>query len=160
MIGLWLEELEIGRVLDLDAHEFTADAIHRFSTTYVPVGFHMDASQAETGLFRKTVAAGLHTCCGWMVCFVALNTRERERLAATGKALPEIGPSPGLQNIRWPNPVFVGDVIHYRAIVTAKRMLNSRPDWGMVTMLCEGHNAEGTQVVSFESKVLVQRQKA
>ena len=157
MIGLWFEELETGRVLDLGTHEFTADAIHRFSTKYVPVGFHMDASLAEAGLFGKSVAAGLHTCCAWMVCFVAHNTRERERLAATGKALPEIGPSPGLQNISWPNPVFARDVIRYRATITAKRELNSKPAWGIVTILCEGHKADGKLVVSFESIVMVQR---
>jgi acyl dehydratase len=157
MIGLWFEELEIGQGLGVGTHAFTAKAIRRFSSSFVPVGFHMDAAQAEAGLFGKTVAAGLHTCCGWMICFVELNMRERERLAAAGKLLPEIGLSPGLQNIRWPNPVFAGDVIHYRSTITEKRLLKSKPGWGMTIILCEGHKADGTMVVRFESKVLVQR---
>jgi len=159
MIGLWYEELEIGRVIKLGVHEFSADAIQRFSSSFVPVGFHMDAAQAGKGLFGKTAAAGIHTCSGWMRSFVANNTTERQRLATTGKVLPEIGPSPGLQNIRWPNPVFVGDEIHYRAEITSKRELGSKPAWGLVTLLCEGHNSNGTLVVSFESKVLVQRRR-
>ena len=156
MIGLFLEELAVGRVIAQGSYTFTDDNIRRYSTAYAPVGFHMDAGEAAKGLFGRTAAAGFHTCSGWMTCFVATNARERERRAASGDALPEIGPSPGIAQVRWPMPVHAGDVIAYRSTVTAKRPLTSRSGWGLVTFLAEGHNGGGHLVMSFEGRVLVQ----
>lgn len=156
MIGLFLEELDVGRVIPLGTYTFTAENIRAYSTAYAPVGFHMNAGEAAAGLFGKTAAAGFHTCSAWMTGFVATNDRARERLASEGKTLPAIGPSPGVANIKWPRPVHAGDVIAYRSTITAKRPLSSRPGWGMVTFLAEGHNVAGLLVVSFEGRVLVQ----
>lgn len=158
MIGLFLEELDVGRVIPLGTYTFTAENIRSYSTAFAPVGFHMNAGEAAKGLFGKTAAAGFHTCSGWMTAFVATNMRARAELAATGRTLPDIGPSPGIAKVRWPRPVHAGDVIAYRSTVTAKRPLASRPGWGMVTFVAEGHNAEGELVMSFEGRVLVQAQ--
>lgn len=155
MIGLYLREFEIGQVTELGTYTFTAENIRAYSTAFAPVGFHMNAGEAAKGLFGKTAAAGFHTCSAWMSCYVATNTSERARLAAAGKRLPEIGPSPGIAKVRWPRPVHAGDVISYRTTVIAKRELASRPGWGIVTFLAEGHNPAGEEVMRFEGKVLV-----
>lgn len=155
MIGLYLREFEIGQVTELGTYTFTAENIRAYSTAFAPVGFHMNAGEAAKGLFGKTAAAGFHTCSAWMSCYVATNTAERARLAAAGKTLPEIGPSPGIAKVRWPRPVHAGDVISYRTTVIAKRELASRPGWGIVTFLAEGHNPAGEEVMRFEGKVLV-----
>ncbi len=156
MIGLFLEELEVGRVIPQGSYAFTAENIRAYSTAFTPVGFHMNQEEAGKGLFGKTAAAGFHTCSGWMTCFVATNTRARATGAAEGKPLPGIGPSPGVADIKWPRPVHAGDEISYRSTVTAKRLLASRPGWGMVTFFAEGHNTAGELVMSFEGRVLVQ----
>jgi acyl dehydratase len=52
--------------------------------------------------------------------------------------------------------VHADDVISYRATVTATRPLASRPGWGLLTFLAEGHAPGGQLVMSFEGKVLVQ----
>jgi acyl dehydratase len=160
MIGLFLHEFEIGRIIPLGSHTFTAEAIRAYSTAFAPVGFHMNAGEAAKGLFGKTAAAGFHTCSAWMRCYVATNDAERTRLAAEGKRLPQIGPSPGVAQIRWPRPVHAGDKIAYRSTVTAKRELASRPGWGMVTFLAEGHNPAGEEVMRFEGRVLVEAASA
>jgi acyl dehydratase len=82
MMGLFLEEIEIGRRFDLGAHKFSEERIRSFSAQFAPVGFHVDESAALGGLFGARVAAGWHICCGWMACFVATNSSERARLAA------------------------------------------------------------------------------
>ncbi len=156
MMGLYLEEFDTGRVFPLGQYLFTAENIRDYSTAFAPVGFHMNADQAARGLFGKTAAAGFHTCSGWMACFVATNSVARAASAEGGKTLPDIGPSPGIANLRWPRPVHAGEAITYQATVIAKRSLASRPGWGMVTFLSEGHNAKGEPVMSFEGKVLVQ----
>jgi|GEM_PF-788844 acyl dehydratase len=156
MMGLYLQEFTPGEVFQLGSYTFTAENIRAYSTAFAPVGFHMNADQAEQGLFGKTAAAGFHTCSGWMTCFVASNTSARTVRAAKGEALPEIGPSPGIAKVRWPRPVFPGEAISYRSTVVASRALASRSGWGMVTFVSEGHNGEGTLVMSFEGRVLVQ----
>ena len=157
MMGLYLDEVDVGHHVVLGDYLFTDENIASFSQRFVPVGFHLSADQAATGLFGGRVAAGWHTCCGWMTCFVASNAAARQELARQGKELPEIGPSPGIVNVRWPNPVRAGERITYSLSVTSKRPLKSRPAWGLVTFLSEGHNASGALVMSFESKVLVAR---
>ncbi|NMD09493.1 MAG: dehydratase [Phyllobacteriaceae bacterium] len=156
MMGLFLEEFTPGQVFPLGSYTFTAENIRAYSTAFAPVGFHMNADQAEKGLFGKTAAAGFHTCSGWMSCFVASNSKARAQRADKGEALPEIGPSPGIAKVRWPRPVHAGEAISYHTRVVAARLLNSRPGWGMVTFLNEGHNPKGDVVMSFEGKVLVQ----
>ena len=66
----------------------------------------------------------------------------------------------GVAQIRWPRPVHAGDKIAYRSTVTAKRELASRPGWGMVTFLAEGHNPAGEEVMRFEGRVLVEAASA
>lgn len=155
MIGLYLHEFDVGRVMLHGSYLFTPDNIRSYSTAFAPVGFHMHAGEAAKGLFGKTAAAGFHTCSAWMSCYVAANARERARLEAEGKRLPRIGPSPGIAKVRWPRPVHAGDTIAYRSTVTAMRELASRPGWGLVTFLAEGHNPAGELVMAFEGRVLV-----
>jgi acyl dehydratase len=157
MMGLFLEEIEAGRRFDLGSHHFTEERIRSFSQQFTPVGFHMDAEAAADGLFGGQVAAGWHICCGWMACFVATNSRERARLASAGKQLPEIGPSPGLANLRWPSPVHAGDDIRYGVVFTGKRELKSRPGWGMVSIEADGRKADGTVVMTYSGNVMVAR---
>jgi acyl dehydratase len=157
MMGLFLEETEVGRCFELGAHHFTEDSMRAFSGRFVPVGFHVDEAEARSGMFGGRVAAGWHVCCGWMACFVETNLRERAKRAAEGRPLPEIGPSPGLTNLRWPEPVRAGDDICYSIEFTGKRALNTRPAWGMVTIAARGAKADGTLVMAFSGNVMVAR---
>lgn len=160
MIGLFLEDMKIGTVIAQGTYAFTDENIRAYSTAFAPVGFHMNAGEASQGLFGKTAAAGFHTCSAWMARFVATNAKARDAAQAAGMALPDIGPSPGISNIRWPRPVHAGDGIVYRSTIIATRALTSRPGWGMVTFRAEGHNPAGALVMSFEGRVLVQARGA
>jgi acyl dehydratase len=155
MMGLFLEEIETGKRFDLGTHEFTEERIRSFSAQFAPVGFHVDEAAAQAGLFGERVAAGWHICCGWMACFVATNKQERARLVSAGKSLPEIGPSPGLSNLRWPSPVQAGDSIRYGVAFTGKRALKSKTGWGMVSIDADGRKSNGTVVMTFSGNVMV-----
>lgn len=155
MMGLFLEDFREGQRFDLGTYVFNEEAISAFSSAFVPVGFHTDTAAAAEGIFGGTVAAGWHICCGWMARFVATNSHERERVAAAGGVLPEIGPSPGISNLRWPAPVHAGDAIHYGVTITGARALKSRPGWGMVAIAADGCKADGTTVMSFAGNVMV-----
>jgi acyl dehydratase len=154
MIGLCLEETQVGMVVDLGQHHFTKEAIIAFAQRYDPQPFHLDEEAGLNGPLGALSASGWHTASAWMKCYVATNQAAEARLRAEGKepALP--GPSPGFTNLRWIKPVYAGDTISYRCTITDKRELKSRPAWGLVFSHNEGFNQKGELVFSFEGKVL------
>jgi acyl dehydratase len=156
MMGLFMEDIELNRRVALGAYEFTREKMLAYARKFDPVGFHVDDDAGRASPYGAMTAAGLHTASGWMVCFVAASAKAREALECSGKILPELGPSPGFQNMRWLKPVFAGDVISFFTTPTAKRLLRSRAGWGMVSGYNEGTNQNGDVVFSFESAVLVQ----
>lgn len=154
MIGLYLEEIEEGRVVDLGGHRFTREAIIAFARAYDPQPFHLDDEAARNGPLGVLSASGWHTAAGWMKRYVATNQAAEAAMRARGREPAHLGPSPGLTNLRWLKPVTPGDTIAYTLTVTGKRDLNSRPGWGMVFSMNEGVNQTGELVFSFEGKVL------
>ena len=55
----------------------------------------------------------------------------------------------GWDNVRLPNPVFVGDTLHAETTIVAKRRSESRPERGIVTVETSGVNQRGEVVMSF-----------
>lgn len=157
MIGLYLEETEVGMVVDLGQHHFTKEAIIAFARKYDPQPFHLDEEAGRGGPLGGLSASGWHTASAWMKCFVATNQAAEAKLRGEGKEPGLLGPSPGFNNLRWLKPVFPGDTISYRCIITDKRELKSRPQWGLVFSQNEGVNQKGELVFSFEGKVLTPR---
>ena len=157
MMGLWLDEIAMDQTYELGSYAFTRENVMAFARKFDPQAFHLDDSAAAASHFGRLSASGWHTAAAWMHCYVATNTRERARLQAEGKVLPEGGPSPGFATLRWLKPVYPGDGIAYRGVVTGQRNLASRPGWGMLESQNEGWNQDGEQVFAFAGKVLVAR---
>lgn len=61
----------------------------------------------------------------------------------------------GWDNVRLPNPVFVGDTLHAETTIVAKRRSQSRPERGIVTVETTGVNQRGEVVVSFTRSFMV-----
>lgn len=154
MIGLWLDEIEAGQVVELGTHHFTKDAIIAFAKQYDPQPFHLSEAGGREGPFGVLSASGWHTGAAWMKCYVATNQKAEAAIRAQGRVPAMVGPSPGFDNLRWLKPVAPGDTISYRTTVTGKRELKSRPGWGLVFAMNEGFNQAGELVFSFEGKVL------
>ncbi len=157
MLGLFFREIEVGSKVELGAYTFTEQNISLYAAQFAPVPFQLDDTDAASGLFGRKVAAGFHLCSAWMACFVAANAKARKLRETQGVTLPDIGPSPGIESVVWPSPVFAGDLVNYTTTVTAKRELRSRPGWGLVSACNSGHKQDGQLVLEFISKVLVQR---
>jgi acyl dehydratase len=160
MIGLYLQEITEGLAVELGSHHFTRDAIIAFAERYDPQPFHLSEEGGRNGPLGVLSASGWHTAAGWMACYVATNQQAEAAIRAEGREPASIGPSPGLTNLRWLKPVTSDDTITYRSIVTGKRELNSRPQWGLVFTHNEGVNQRGELVFSFEGKVLTPKRPA
>ena len=160
MMGLYLDEVEVGLAIELGSYAFTRENIIAFAQKYDPQYFHLDDEAAKRGPFGKLTASGWHTAAGWMKNFVAANHRAEAALRAAGREPVPVGPSPGFTNLVWHKPVCPGDTITYWTRVTGKRELATRPEWGMVFSISEGFNQNGELVYSFDGKVLSPRRPA
>lgn len=154
MIGLYLEEIAEGRVVELGSHHFTREAIIAFARQYDAQPFHLDEAAARAGPFGVLSASGWHTAAAWMKCYVATNQRAEARMREQGLAPAPSGPSPGLVHLRWLRPVTPGDTLRYRTTITGKRELKSRPGWGLVFSHNEGFNQNDELVFCFDGKVM------
>ena len=152
MIG-WFEDVEIGVERTLGSHTFTREAIIAFAREYDPQRFHVDEEAAKASIFGGLCASGWHVAAAAMR--VIVDSRERWR-AGLAEPLPPLGVSPGIENLRWPNPTRPGDTVTFYSRVTAKRE-TKRPDWGLVSITTWGVNQEGRAAITMDNKAFTAR---
>ena len=156
MKGWFMEDFAPGDHWGIGSHHFTREAILSFNRRFDPIGFHVDDAAAANSPYGRITAAGLHTACGWMVCYLRHNHAVQAELARQGLPGPGLGPSPGFRNMKWPKPVYAGDTVTYSGTVKSVRAMKSRPGWGLMSGLHQGHNQHGELVFAYEGLVLVQ----
>ena len=156
VLSRFYEDIEIGEEIEFGSRVFKTDSIKDFAGKYDPQPFHMDEDAAKTSHFGSLCASGWQTASTWMRFYVDHNMAIRKASEAAGAAIPKISVSPGMENLKWMRPVYVGDEITFWQTIAAKRPLASRPGWGLVTSECGGHNQKGEPVISFVSKNFVQ----
>ena len=150
----WFEDIEIGAERQLGSHLFTREAIIAFARAYDPQLFHIDEEAAKASIFGGLAASGWHVAAAAMR--VIIDNRTRLRAGIDPANLPLLGVSPGVENLRWPNPTRPGDTITYFSRVTAKRE-TKRPDWGLVSMTTWGVNQDGREAITMDNKAFVAR---
>jgi acyl dehydratase len=127
--------LPLGAWIALGEETFTPDYIVGFAKAYDPQPFHTDEAAARDSHFGGLVASGWQTAATWMRSWIRFL-----RDAATGALKDafegrDLGPSPGVSDLKWPNPVYAGDKIGF-SIILKERRPSARRDWDLV--LCEG----------------------
>jgi acyl dehydratase len=93
-----------------------------------------------------------------MRLIVLANQREAQAHRARGEEVPNIGPSPGVRDLRWHKPVFAGDTISYALEIKELREA-SRPGYGLVVSQTTGTNQAGDPVYSALGAVFVERRR-
>jgi acyl dehydratase len=78
-------------------------------------------------------------------------------LRRRGEPVARTGPSPGLRDLKWPRPVYVGDTIAFAQEIVELRTLASRPDVGLRVARLTGTNQRGELVYSVLSSTFVER---
>jgi acyl dehydratase len=107
-----------------------------FAALYDPQPFHVDPAAAARGPFGGLIASGWHTA--------ALVMRQLVDHYLPAEA--SLG-SPGLDEIRWPEPVRPGDTLRVRATAVEARRSQSKPDRGILRTLIEAVNQDGRTVM-------------
>jgi acyl dehydratase len=108
-----------------------------FALRYDPQPIHVDRDAAAAGPFGGLIASGWHTVSLVMRILV-------ERYLARDAALA----SPGVDELRWLQPVRPGDALRVRVTVLEARRSRSKPDRGLVRTRIETLNQDGVLVMS------------
>jgi acyl dehydratase len=152
---IYFEDAQPGDRRTLGSFAFTADAIKAFAREYDPQGFHLDEEAGRKSVFGGLAASGWHTASIYMKLLVADLKRETDARTARGEPVAPSGPSPGFKNLKWPRPVLAGDTVTYVYEATSKRLLASRPGWGIVFGTTTAVNQRDEIVLFFENSVFL-----
>jgi acyl dehydratase len=136
---LYWEDFAVGSAREFGAMRVTREAVLAFAAEFDPQPFHLDDEAAKNSLFGKLSASGWHTAAMTMRM-----TCDEVLLRSTSLG------SPGLDNIRWHQPVFPDDVLSVRLTTLEARPMASRPAVGLVLSKWETLNQRGEVVMSMQ----------
>jgi acyl dehydratase len=100
--------------IECGSHLVTEDEILSFAKKYDPQWFHVDMPRAQAGRWNGLIASG------WMTCCIAMDLVVRAVLEGS-----ESFGSPGVEELRWENPVRPGDRLHVTVSVLESRVSSS-----------------------------------
>jgi acyl dehydratase len=152
----YFEDIKVGELSELGSHTFTAEEIKAFAIKYDPQPFHVDEEAAARSQFGRLCASGWHTAAICMRHVVDEKNRESAAQRARGEPVANNGPSPGVRDVRWIKPVFVGDTITFASEIKELRDV-SRPGYGLVVASNTGTNQHGELVYSVQGALFVER---
>ena len=132
----YLDDYLPGASYDCGSVSVSEDEIVSFARQFDPQPFHVDPEAAARGPFGGLIASGWHTA--------ALVMRQIVDHYLSAEA--SLG-SPGLDEIRWPDPVRPGDTLRVRATVLEARRSQSKPDRGIIRTVIEAVNQDGRTVM-------------
>ncbi|WCL55163.1 MaoC family dehydratase [Gimibacter soli] len=147
MFKIFLEDLVVGSVETFGSYEVTRDEVIEFASKYDPQPFHLDEEMAKKSVFGTLCASGWHTCAMTMSMMV-------KNLMGRGTA--SMG-SPGVEQLRWRQPVKVGEVLSVRTTVLDARPSETRPNLGLSKSLIETLNQKGEVVMDFTATMMILR---
>jgi acyl dehydratase len=140
----YFEDYTPGAVFTSGAIRVSEAEIIDFARRYDPQAMHTDPAAAKNGRFGGLIASGWHTAALMM------------RLFATNFLSPASSvASPGIDELRWLQPVRPGDLLSLRVTVLEARRSRSRPQEGIVRSLIEVLNQDGAVVMSLKPISLI-----
>jgi acyl dehydratase len=150
MPGLYFEEFEPGDVIDAEWRRTVTEADNvLFSGMTMNVArLHLDAEYMKGTEFGRPLVNSLFTL-GLMIGMSVHNT-------TNGTAIANLG----MNDVRFPAPVFAGDTLRVLTTVKEVRASRSRTDAGIVTLRHEAFNQADALVATCERAALVSRRPA
>ncbi|QBI53606.1 MaoC family dehydratase [Streptomonospora litoralis] len=131
----FLEDYTVGETVDCGTIAVTEDEIAEFAGRFDPQSFHVDPHAAAEGPFGGLIASGWHTAALMMRLYV---DRYLSAKASLG--------GPGVDELRWTEPVRPGDTLALRAEVLEVRPSAAKPERGLLRTRVELANQHGRTV--------------
>ena len=107
-------EFKAGMVLTAGRRSLSEEEIIEFARRYDPQWFHTDPTRAAASRWQGLIASGWHTCSIAMQLLVT-------RLLADSESIG----SPGLEQVKWPNPLRPGEAVELTVEVLQTRTSSS-----------------------------------
>ena len=148
MSQLFLQDCEVGQVYPLGQLTISEQDIISFARHYDPQVFHLDPKAAADTIYGGIIASGWHTASLFMRLFV-----DGLLIRAAGLG------SPGLDELRWLEPVRPGDRLAAHVEVLETRPSRSKLDRGLVRFRCVVANGAEREVLTFLGTVLFQKRE-
>jgi acyl dehydratase len=104
------DQIKEGMVIEGGRRTVTEAEIIEFATRYDPQWFHTDPVRARDSRWKGLISSG------WMTCSIAMELAVKSVLATS----ESIG-SPGVEQLKWLNPVRPGDELELRMEVLETR---------------------------------------
>ena len=145
MVGLWLEQFSEGQTFEHEARRTvtTYDNMHFSLMTMNPQPLHIDHDFAAQSEWGKPLVNSLFTL-GLLIGMTVGDTTQ-------GTTLGNLG----MNDVRYPKPVFEGDTLKARTEVLAVRPSKSRPGQGIVTFRHDMLNQRDEVVATCERAALM-----
>ena len=142
----YFEGFKVGDVYKTRAVTLTKGQMVDFSMQYDPQPIHTDQEASKNGIHGDIISSGLQT--------LGLANRLWIELGLMGEN--NLG-GPGLDNVRWPRPVFAGDTLRTVIEVVAARESKSKLDRGIVTFGFTTYNQKDEVVMTYECMDMIRR---
>ena len=133
----YFEDYEAGRIYEFGKIPVSQDDIIEFAQRYDPQYFHTDPEKAKSSRFGGLIASG------WQTIGLAMRLYVDHYLSHVASLA-----SPGVDEVRWPNPVRPGDTLQIRVTILEVRPSRSKPDRGIVCAKVEALNQRDEMVLS------------
>lgn len=145
----YFEDYETGTVHEFGPVSIAEDKIIEFGRQFDPQVFHTDPQGAKQTVYGGLIASGWHTSGLMMRLFV---DHYLSGVASLG--------SPGVDELRWTQPVRPGDTLSLRVTVSQTTRSRSKPDRGILHSFIEMINQRQEVVMTMKAvNLLLCRQK-
>lgn len=150
MAGLYFEQFSVGQTFVHEIRRTVTDMdnILFSSLTCNPAAVHIDHEYARSTEFGKPLMNSIFT----LGLIIGLSVQDTTLGTTVGNL--------GMEETRYPRPVFAGDTLRAESKVVAVRPSKSRPTQGIVTLEHRGFNQRDEEVVFCRRNALMMRRPA
>ena len=147
MAGLYFEEFSVGQILDHPIRRTVTEADNVFFTalTHNPARLHLDEEYGKTTEFGARIVNSLFT----LGLTIGISVGE----TTMGTTVANLG----MDDVRFPKPVFHGDTLRIESEVLELRESKSRPQNGIVIFAHRAFNQRDELVASCKRSALMLR---
>lgn len=138
------EDLAIGEVIALGHTTVTKPMIIDFAREFDPFPFHLDEAAAKASLLGGLASSGWQT--GGLSLRMLVDSFLSKVASAGGL---------GFSDLKWKNPVMVGDTIGGTVTIADLRRSASHPQWGIMTLDFDVRNQKDQPVLTMRLANLV-----
>ena len=146
---LYFEDFAPGRVFKYGPRRVPREEMIGFAAEFDPQPMHLDEAAAKDTMMRGLSASG------WYACYILM----RMSVDAFVGRSASMG-APGVDEVRWLEPIRPDDDLHLRATVADARVSKSRPDMGFVKLDFEIFNDSGARVMTLATSLMMERRRA